>query len=457
VLSHRSYEKKTGCDSVKRLLVVVCSMILVMIPGFCHAEALQEYEDAYKIYIAAGASAAAYSDRIGVLAKGYLEREGWEIDHYVQKKGHGGARFLLAKKGFGDGKLTYVLAFVGTETTKDLNFDLKVDKVYFAGNSATEFTTNAKRKGVPPSQPQVHRGFHEFLEAGLTAKTLGTNGAPFLLTDILLGNKDSKLYLVGHSLGGAAATLAGAGFINMGIKSEQVEVITFGAPAVGNAAFATQLDPVLKLTRIVISGDPVTGVFQTLVGGYQQFGEERLWAVRDDSDQRHRITEYMDIALKNYYDKRQQAMLAGIQLPTPAIIGHESGQQVYIAPLQNSLPAALSKEFWYMHQALGDEYRQRLPGCTMAKEDERDGWRKTAAASGYRWVVVPEVSVTQLKQEHNIYHITFTQTVYEAATGAITATATFSTGTYNLTPLEAFIHDLIGLNNNQSPWALNVK
>jgi len=428
-----------------------------MIPKFCYAEVMEDYEDAHKIYIAVGASVAAYNDRIGELAKGYLERDGWEIDRYVQQQGHAGARFLLAKKDSGEGKQIYVLAFVGTETSEDINFDLKVSKVYFTGNSIEEFVTNATKKGVPDTEPKVHRGFSEFLQSGLTAKTLGVDGTPLLLTDILLANKDCKLYLVGHSLGGAAATLAGAGLINMGVQPEQVEVITFGAPAVGNLAFAAKFDPILKLTRIVISGDPVTGVFQTLVGGYKQFGKEIRWTIRERGDQHHRITEYVDLALKNYYDKYQQALQAGIQLSSSVSINHESGRQVYIAPFKNNLPEDLASEFWYMREALWDEYRQRLPGCNLAKESDRDDWRKTAVSSGYRWVVVPEVSVTQLRQEQNIYHITFSQTVYEVATGAIVATASFSTGTYNLTPLEAFIHDLKGINNNQGNWISRVK
>jgi len=432
-------------------------MMILMMPGRCHAEALEDYEDAHKIFIAVGASVAAYSDRIGQIARDYLERDGWEIDRYVQQQGHAGARFVLAKKDLGGGKQTYVLAFVGTETSKDIKFDLKVDKVYFAGHSLEEFTTNAAKKGVSATDPQVHRGFNEFLESGLSAKTLGNNGASLLLTDILLANKESKLYLVGHSLGGAAATLAGAGLINMGIKPDQVEVITFGAPAVGNSAFAAEFDPILKLKRIVISGDPVTGVLQSLVGGYKQFGKEIRWPLRDASDQPHRITEYMDLTLKNYYDKRQQVLQAGIQLPSPVAMKQENGQKVYITPLKNNLPKALDKEFLYMREALGDEYRQRLPGCIIAEGGDSDDWRKKAVSSGYQWVVVPEVSFTQLRQEKNIYHLTVNQTVYEVATGAIVETASFSTGTYNLTPLEAFIHDLKGINNNQDAWILKVQ
>ncbi len=43
----------------------------------------EESDDAYKIYIAAGASVAAYNNRMGELATRYLLQDGWNIDHYI--------------------------------------------------------------------------------------------------------------------------------------------------------------------------------------------------------------------------------------------------------------------------------------------------------------------------------------------------------------------------------------
>jgi len=118
-----------------------------MTPGLCHAEAMEDYNNVHNIYIAAGACAAAYSDRIGEMANRYLEQDGWKIDRYAQTQGRDGARFLFGEKDFGDGKQTYILAFVGTETSGDINFDLQVEKVYFAGNTLEEFTANAAKEG----------------------------------------------------------------------------------------------------------------------------------------------------------------------------------------------------------------------------------------------------------------------------------------------------------------------
>lgn len=407
---------------------------------------MEDYEESYKLYIAAGASAAAYSDRIGQLANRYLEQDGWRIDHYVQPQGHTGARFLLAKKDLSNGSSLYVMAIVGTESNGDIKTNLKVDRVYFAGNNAEEFATNAAKKDVPATEPKVHRGFYEFVQAGPSATLRNTQQPPLSLTDLLMADNNSRLYLTGHSLGGAAATLTGARLISMGIHPEQVEIITFGAPAVGNAAFATKFEPVLHLTRVVNSGDTVTGILQALVGGYKQFGQEIKWNSLDIVGDPHKLAGYVDSAIKNYYDKRHQAMQAGMELPAPSVAKQANHEGTYIAPVQNNLPASLMAEFRYMHEAFMDEYRQTLPDYVIANTQATPNtWREAAISSGCRWAILSEISAFRVIKDKNTYYITVNQTVYDVATGTVTNTATFSTGTYNLTPLEAFIHAFKGM------------
>ena len=119
--------------------------------------------------------------------------------------------------------------------------------------------------------------------------------------------------------------------------------------------------------------------------------------------------------------------------------------RIYITPLQNNLPSDLSAEFWYMQEALQDEYRQSLLDYVIATAPINSAWREPAMASGCRWAIVADVSATRLKQEKSTYYITLTQTVYDVATGTVAASATFSTATYILPPLEAFIHTFKGL------------
>lgn len=424
---------------MKRLIISICFFLVLVPQGLGHAGVKEDYEQAYKLYVAAGACMAAYSDRYGQLANKYLEREGWRIERFEQVGNIVDARFMLARKQAEDGTQMFVLAFVGTENEKDMLANLRVEKVYFAGGNLEEFAVNAAKQGIPTTEPKIHRGFHEFVQAGLMVKAPDADGESKYLTEMLLANQERKVYLVGHSRGGAAATLAGARLISMGAKPGQIEIITFGAPAVGNAAFAARFEPVLNLTRVVVSGDPVMSVLQTFVGGYKQFGREVKWE-NPVSDRPHEMAEYADHAIKDYYDKRYQALNQGvIQLPNRLAGGTGKGR-VYIASLKNSLPEPLTKEFWYIEQALRDEYRQSIPEYVFGDSSAVNHLLKRAGDAGCKWLVVPEIGGYRLKDEPNVFYISLTQTVYDVATSSIVKTGVFSTGTFNLTPLGAFIH-----------------
>ncbi len=440
---------------MRRLIIVICYVLITLLPKFTHAAATKEYEEASTLHMAAAMSIAAYYDRIGKLANHYLTEKGWEIDNYKQEHGADGARFLLAKSKVVEGKQYYMLAFVGTETKGDLGFNLKLDKVYFAGNSKETFAANVIKKGVPNTEPKVHRGFYEFMQSGLKAKAMEMNSTPIPLDELLLTHKDYKIYLVGHSLGGAAATLTGAALLEIGVRPEQIEVITFGAPAVGNAAFANKYNSVLNLKRVVVSGDPITGILQGLFSDYKQFGQEIRWELPDYRDQKHKMSEYMDLVLKNYYEKRQQVLQSKNQVSKTVGADPIKGQNVYIAPLKNNLPPRLAKEFWYMCEALRDEYQEKLPGAILASENDVDNWKEKAVAYGCKWAIVPEVTATQLQQEQNEYYVAVTQFVYNVETDSIVEANIYSTATRNFTPLESFIHAIMAINGKQDAWIMH--
>lgn len=429
---------------LKRGLLGVVLSCLCLLSTIVRAGPLEEYEEAYNIYIAAGTSAASYSGRMGELVNRYLEQDGWAVDHYVQEQGRPGIRFIVARK---KESPDCFVAIVGTENKEDIRTDIKVRKVYFAGKTIEEFAANAEKKGIPDTEPKVHRGFHDFVQTTQSAVLRNTQQAAVALPDLLQPDKGGKVYLTGHSLGGAAATLLGARLISMGVNPERIAVITFGAPAVGNAAFAEQFAAALRLTRVVNDGDPVTRGLQALVGGYRQFGKEIRWKAPDTVGDAHQLSGYIDSALKNYYDKRRQAVAAGITVP---LEGRKNGGyegRVYAFPLKNRLPAGLAAEFFYMQEALQEEYRKIMPDYIAAGEG-RETWRQAAMEAGCRWAVVAEVSAERIRQERNAYAVTLHQTIYDVPTGAVIDVAIFSTGTYQLTPLEAFIHAFKGIYNH---------
>jgi predicted lipase len=430
-----------GGLTVYRLVIIAWLIVSVLNIGHCQAGVKEEYDQAHKIYLAAGACMAAYSDRYGQLTNKYLERENWQIERFNQTGDYVDSRFLLARKQLNNGQQTYILAFVGTENEKDMKANLQVEKVYFAGSNLEEFAKNADKHEMPSTEPKIHRGFNEFVQKALKAKGQDVDGQTKYLTEMLLADKERKVLLVGHSRGGAAATLTGARLISMGVQPEQIEIITFGAPAVGNEAFASRFAPLLNLTRIVLFGDPVTGVLQTMVGGYKQFGRQLTWESPATADFPHDMTAYADVAIKRYYDAREQAQQAGLmELPRVMVLSGGSERRVYVAPLINHLPVYLSKEFGYLREIIFDEYRQILPEYIIAAESDIGQLRKKAREAGCKWLIVPEVSGYRMKEERNVYNIALLQAVYDVNTGNIVKAAGFSTGTYNLTPLEAFIH-----------------
>ncbi len=135
-----------------------------------------------------------------------------------------------------------------------------------------------------------------------------------------------------------------------------------------------------------------------------------------------------------------------MELPVAHATKQADFGRVYIASLKNNLPPALTADFWYMHEALKDEYRKILPDYVIADTQAAPNtWREAAVASGCRWAIISEVSAFRVKQERSTYYITVTQAVYDVTTDTVVDTAIFSTGTYNLTPLEAFIHAFKGI------------
>lgn len=430
-------------------------MLLLSEPVIGSAGALEEYEEARNLYLAAVACTAAYSDREGNIARDALEQNGWKIESYREKTAQADVRFLVARKiQQGNTVPSYMLSVVGTENVKDVKVDLRVSKVYFSGRTPEEFTANSLLRNIPDTAPKVHKGFNQYVQAGLNREVLAVDSnSDKSLLEMLLEDKEKKVYLVGHSLGGAGATIGGARLLDMGVKPEQVEVITFGAPAVGNKAFRDKFEPVLHLTRVVTTGDPVTGALQKLVGGYEQFGREIRWQTPSNQNaDPHQIALYLDLAIKNYYQKREQAVLAGeLSIPNETMMTPGKAR-VYVAPIQNQLPKELQSEFTYMKEALYDEYRNTLPGYVLDTEDGNEDIFQKAVAASCDLVVVPEIQAYKIKNEKDTSYITLEQRVYQVGNGTMVTAASYGSSTRDLTSLEALIHNAKNMSQNRQEW-----
>jgi len=146
----------------------------------------------------------------------------------------------------------------------DTNLQKEVITIVFQGSQEIEdWITNISVK--PTSffgKEKVHQGFYESLKLffkTMSALKLTTkkNQAYALSKDIDFLNEECEIILSGHSLGGAIASLVGCYFLELGVKEENIQVYTFGAPPIGTQTFCELYKTRLQEYRIVNEFDIV--------------------------------------------------------------------------------------------------------------------------------------------------------------------------------------------------------
>ena len=399
--------------------------------------ALDAVHEKGKVYLAAAASLAAYNDRLGTLVNEALQEEGWEITKYRYSTAAADARFIILRnKQVDSWEPTLTLAVAGTENFKDVKVDMKLGKVWFTGATQAEFNAAGAAIDVPDDKPKVHKGFYQYVQTAIDA---GEDGHPIYKT--LMSDPSQRLLLTGHSLGGAVATLGGARLLLAGVNPAQVEVLTFGAPAVGNAVFKQETEGKLALERVVLDGDPIPGLVQKVGGGYEQFGKEVRWQEEDYMHQKPRsMAVYREGAMKDYYRARQEAEKAG-EIVNPKQSEGE-GPKAYVVPASFKLPQEMEAEQPFMQQVMERQYRRALKGYVLADTVAAapSGDFEAAKQAGCQWLVRTEVQVTRLRQERNGHVISLNQMVYRVADGRLAATSDYQSSTRELTPLEVMMH-----------------
>jgi hypothetical protein len=140
-----------------------------------------------------------------------------------------------------------------------LQEDRKVNCICFRGSkSAADFIVDADALMVETNDiGSVHQGF--YLDWNTVALDIAKENTP--------------LIICGHSLGGALATLAAMTFDPVNV----LEVVTFGCPRVGDAAFAAAYAPLVpQTTRLVFRDDPIP-LLPFPQWGYRHVKAPRWW------------------------------------------------------------------------------------------------------------------------------------------------------------------------------------
>ena len=151
---------------------------------------------------------------------------------------------LVYTTSFSNGNL--YISFKGTSNLSDVISDIKFIRV-------------DDKYNIPG---KMHKGFHDLVL---------TKGTPEKLLEIIRGFKDvDKIYITGHSLGGACATIFYTYLENF-LPNKEKFLVTFGSPRVGDLEFSESVDSENSI-RYVNGDDLVTSIpkiFLYLVKNFQ--------------------------------------------------------------------------------------------------------------------------------------------------------------------------------------------
>lgn len=295
-------------------------------------EQKEEYNKAYWTLFSLIASSATYAPENSIEAM-YLRGHGWEFAPHRITDGKTTVHFITAKGSMADGKPLYVIAFRGSADKKDWKADFVTGQVVYGGKTLEESERIAGilpggRKEVAAVQaaaekagasvpPKVHKGFNSYADFAL--RMLLKSGSYKFLEEFRR-EKDARLLLTGHSLGGAVATIVGQRLLDFGFAPDRLQVITFGAPAVANTPFAQMYGSRMDLIRVTNSQDPVPLAFQAVLRNYRQFGEEvRFRIPKTFNNMNHFMNLYLDAGLRNYYRAFDAAVKKGIIQAEPDV------------------------------------------------------------------------------------------------------------------------------------------
>lgn len=395
-------------------------------------------------------SLASYSDELSLLAREWLQQTGWHFSSQEISTSLAQGRCHLLTKDLGDGHRALLLAFPGTENVRDAKVDLRMKAVPFGGASVPEFIKAAQENRKSTALPLVHKGFDDYTMAAVfqaPADTAlfgrkGTLGEQ--LAAELKDNPDEILLLTGHSLGGAAATLTAARLSDMGVRPQQLRVITFGAPAVGDERFARRYETKMDLTRVVMDGDPIAAALQSLGTRYVQFGRKERWQQNRSSARfEHEMVVYLDDALRSYFHVVQSQG----DLQSRMIESHpkQANGGIFVTMPMIQADPLLTEDTDDIRTVLRGSWQKRYTPCVLDdEEDEEMGQAlpalcQAAKRSGCKYVIQQVLTTKRIREETYNFRIVLETTIYDTK-GNLLAAESKSTTASRMTPLEAVLY-----------------
>lgn len=374
---------------MKIVFTLLLSLSLFVSTALAHTpsgeEIRQQFIEANEMVIAISMCNISYADRVENGLINLLENHNFDIEKHSIKNTVVDSQMIITRyDNQFSGKLLYIVTFRGSNNKKDWKLYFKYGKVPY--DNSIKLTPE---QPLPTDIPLVHNGFNEYTNIALALKD--SNEA--LLTDTLLNDKNAQILVTGHSLGGSLATLYAARLLDLGIEPERLQVITFGAPSVGNKIFAEKYQDKLNLTRVVISQDLAPGALRA-VGGYTQFGKEVKFAGdprKHDYLDQHSPSLYFHEVIKYYFDTEDKAIAAGVAQadPTQKIVPGKPLVAVYSSATNEAKKVS---DFKYMPRVISDELCALLPSYITIPSDDY-------TTSGMDFTLLPKL-IKRAKQEH---------------------------------------------------------
>lgn len=377
-------------------VVIACILLInntVWAQSTKNMEMQAKTEEASMRYLAAWTALAVYNDEMSLLARAVLQENGWQVNTVNEEMQKSDIKLLQAEKQMDNEKL-YFLSISGTVSWKDVQTDLAVSSTVFNENDAKSL---------------VHKGFWQYMQDGFfTEKIDGGKTLGEKLAENLNADKSRRIYITGHSLGGAVAELLAARLSDMGVAKNQLNVITFGAPAVGNQSFVDKYEPKMNLTRITMKGDPVKNLAQIANTRFVQFSAETQWKLPPAENDKfaHGMLLYFDKAMRDYYDMTQLYVSRNTG---------SSDKADYIVSIDFNFLPEIAGEEKYIRLALMDKLRHSGKKCLFIEGNSEQAFA-VAKKLKARYVVLYQFGAMKLRENtsNKRYYIDEMRYVYNA-------------------------------------------
>lgn len=395
---------------MKKLLILLAIMLNLNVANAAEMNAETEQ------LICALSATAAYSDESGDLAKRFFEVRGWKVNVFENPSGKINVKIHFMSNTDAAGNVTKVFFITGTEDLKDVGIDVKIKPVPF--NEDDE-------------KILVHRGFRDYADAALS------EGILEFLVAYIDRHPEEKIYITGHSLGGAISMMIAARLVDAGANLSNVKIVTFGAPAVGNKSFAENYQDKINLTRIVMESDLIDVSLNLF--GYEHFGEVVKYKQAEASNQHsHAMTLYLDTALRNFYDAGLEFNFAN-KIETP----------IYIAPIRIVKESFKPINENYVKSILRDGYISRFSNVTFGEPNYTEikksadfsysvsEYIDAAKNSGSKFIIVPLIHTKPIKDSKQpATRVLFEEMIFDAQ-GHLLSMNTSGMTTNSVTILDA--------------------